>query len=168
VIAADGTGPETATEDEVAVEVVEHAVDDGAVVVYESRDEDETETVVIYESEPDDDSETDLVVVGGDVVGGDVVGGDAEADLVIVDDSESEVVEETEAELVAENHEAEAVVVVAEPEPVVVAEPEPEPEPEPVVEAPAELAADDRTPQPKTGKGTLKRLLWGAGSRSGE
>ena len=163
VIAADGTGPETATEDEVAVEVVEHAVDDGAVVVYESRDEDETETVVIYESEPDDDSETDLVVVGGDVVGG-----DAEADLVIVDDSESEVVEETEAELVAENHEAEAVVVVAEPEPVVVAEPEPEPEPEPVVEAPAELAADDRTPQPKTGKGTLKRLLWGAGSRSGE
>ena len=149
VIAADGTGPETATEDEVAAEVVEHAVDDGAVVVYESRDEDETETVVIYESEPDDDSE---------------------ADLVIVDDSESEVVEDTEAELVAENHEAEAeaVVVVAEPEPVVVATPEPEPEPEPVVEAPAELAADDRTPQPKTGKGTLKRLLWGAGSRSGE
>jgi hypothetical protein len=147
--------------EEIAGDEVIDAVDDGAVVVYESPespDKDETETVVVYESEADDDSE---------------------ADLVVVDDSATEVVEETEAELVVEDAAADEPAAddtqpeqVDEVEAVVVAdlkpEPEPAPKPEPVVEAPAEVKADDEAAQPKIARGTLKRLLWGAGSRSGE
>ena len=185
------TDAETATEHEVAVEVVEsgeepdveaaaphvddvddaeHGVDDRAVVRYESPDEDETETVVVYESEPDDDSGADLVVVDDD--------SDAQAGLVVVvDDSETKVIEEieeTEAELVVEDDVADDKPETADealPDHIDAVEVEAvvaEPEPEPVAEAPGEGEADNQEPQPKMAKGTLKRLLWGAGSRSGE
>ena len=153
-----------------------HAVDDEAVVVYDSPAEAQTETVVVYESESDEESETDLVVVDEDIDKASV----AEAELVVADDSESEVVEEIEAELVAEDVESDEVEVEVEAVAVAVAEPEsepetetdtepepePEPKPEPVV-ANVEPAAEDHAPQPKMGK-TLKRLLWGASSRGGE
>ena len=150
------------------VEVID-AVDDGAVVYEstESPDKDETETVVVYESEADDDSEADLVVVDD--------GPDAEADLVVVDDSEADV-EETEAELVEDAVADEPAAdepdhvdeVEVEVDAVVVADPKPEPEPKPVPDAPVEVKAADEAAQPKIARGTLKRLLWGAGSRSGE
>ena len=183
---ADAAGEviETESEGESEAEAVvveteggdEHAdaVDDEAVIVFESTDEPETETVVVYESE-----------AGADAVPATVVVDDAADVLVVDNDSESdldedvtigpETVGEPEVDVVeadeAPEDEAETAVV-AEPEPQPEPEPEPKavaevPEPEPAADKHADEAADDDVVAPKLGP-TLKRLLWGAGNRSGD
>ncbi|MCX6484053.1 MAG: prolipoprotein diacylglyceryl transferase [Mycobacterium sp.] len=130
-------------------EQAEIAEDDGPVVVYASAPEAESaEIVVLYESTATDEAVVEAIVE---------IETEAEAEPVVVVEAEAEPVVVVEAE-------AEPVVVVeAEAEPEVVVEPEPEPETEVVVSTEPE-------PEPEAvGFGsTLRRLLWGVGSKGGD
>ena len=125
-------------------EQAEIAEDDGPVVVYASAPEAETaEIVVMYESTSTDEAAIEVVVEA-----------EAEPGVVVEAEAEPEVVVEAEAEDAVET---EVVVVETETEPetevVVSTELEPEPEPEP------EAAGFGST---------LRRLLWGVGSKGGD
>ncbi len=120
-------------------EQAEIAEDDGPVVVYASAPEAESaEIVVLYESTATDEAVVEAIVK---------IETEAEAEPVVVVEAEAEPV----------------VVVEAEAEPVVVVEPAPEPETEVVVSTEPE-------PEPEAaGFGsTLRRLLWGVGSKGGD
>jgi len=124
-------------------EQAEIAEDDGPVVVYASAPEAESaEIVVMYESTSTDEAAIEVVVEA-----------EAEPGVVVEAEAEPGVVVEAEAEDAVET---EVVVVETETEPetevVVSTELEPEPEPEP------EAAGFGST---------LRRLLWGVGSKGG-
>jgi hypothetical protein len=128
-------------------EQAEIAEDDGPVVVYASAPEAESaEIVVLYESTSTDEAVVEVIVETETEA-------EAEPEVVVEAEAEPEVVVEAEAEDAVET---EVVVVETETEPetevVVSTELEPEPEPEP------EAAGFGST---------LRRLLWGVGSKGG-
>ena len=128
-----------------AADEAELAVADEVVVVYESQEEPETEAVVVYESGTDEDGESEAVVVD-------------EAAVEVVDEEtelEPEAVGEAEvaAEPVAEDVGADEIADEAEPDHVdaveaVVEESEPETEPTPEPALEPEPAAEELEPHP--------------------
>lgn len=138
---------------------VEADVDDSPVVVYETASE--HATVVVYSS----DDETPAEVSSHDQTPAEALDADdaapepeAEADVEPEPEPEPEPAAEPEPE------------PEAEPEPEPEAEPEPEPEPSVAVEAESQVEPEPEavaSAAPKFGV-TLRRLLWGVNSRSGD
>jgi hypothetical protein len=122
-------------------EQAEIAEDDGPVVVYASAPEAESaEIVVVYESTSTDEAVPEVVVEA-----------EAEPEVVVEAEAEPEAVPEVVVEAEAEDAVESDAESDAEAESKVVVEPEPEPEPE------------------TAGFGsTLRRLLWGVGSKGGD
>jgi hypothetical protein len=134
-------------DDDAVDEQAEIAEDDGPVVVYASAPD--SETVVVYDSSAEDDADDVEATVEVEHV--EVVEAEVVPEVVVEAEAEPEVVVEAEAE--------------------VVVKPESEAEPEAVVETESHTEVVLETePEPETaGFGsTLRRLLWGVGSKGGD
>ena len=155
--------PDVEIEDEAEI-----AEDDGPVVVYASAPTPESaetaETVVVYQSASDDEAAVEAEAEPEVVVEAEAEP-EADAEVVVVTEADAEVavesdpvvVIEAEPEVVLTDTEADVVETETETETetelVVSTEPEPKPEPEP------ETAGFGST---------LRRLLWGVGSKGGD
>ena len=153
-------------------------VDDGPVVVYAGTAA--TETVVVYGDGTEE-------VIGAQVVAGEVEEAESEVDAEADVEAEAEAEAAVEADVEAEAEAEAAVEAEAEAEAQVEAEAEAEIEAEAEVEAEADVEAEaeaaeeaeiatEAEPEPTDGQAavkpvrarpTLKRLLWGVGTRGG-
>ena len=146
-------------------EQAEIAEDDGPVVLYASATE--TETVVVYDSLADGEAEVVGEAGAESEVGAEVVvETEADAEVVVETEADAEVVVESDSVVVVES---DSVVVLTDTEADVVVETETETQTETETETEVVVSTEPK-PEPETpGFGsTLRRLLWGAGSKGGD